>query len=74
MRFTEVKIRKNIQIRPYEHQHVEIAVAIEPGEELAAAINKAEEAVNQALGLDITREEYDAAKKVVERMERNERY
>ena len=71
MRFSKVTIRKNVQIRPYEHQHVEIEVTIEEGEELIPAIDKAEKAVNQALGLDISEEDYAAAKKLVARVERN---
>lgn len=70
MRFSKVSIRKNVQIRPYEHQHVEVEVVIEEGEELIPALDKAEKAVNQALGLDITEEDYNAAKELIDRVER----
>lgn len=51
MHVTQVSVRRTIQVRPYTPESVEVTVAVNPGEDVGAAIAEARAIAYAELGI-----------------------
>lgn len=64
-RITRISYRTNAEVRPYVHEHCEVTVDVNAGEDPAAAFELAKAEARRHLGIDVTEAEVEAAKLVL---------
>jgi hypothetical protein len=69
-RIVQVSFRMNVEVAPFKHEHAEVTVELEPGEDVEAAFRIAKDAARRGLGVDVTAEEILAAKEVLRKARR----
>lgn len=64
-----VSFRKNVEVAPYKHEHVEVTVELN-GSSFAEAMQKAKDLADEALGVNVDEDDIAYAKEVLRKAKR----